>query len=309
MTLRSSALLATLLPSLLAAAQSQTVSLDGQWEYCRAKTRDMPAPDVAWSAIKIPSFLRQADGHAFVWFRRSFDAQRGFRGRHVFLRFGAVRFVSEVYLNGKKVGGHYGGWEPFEIDVTQHCRMGQPNALLVRAQDVTGVVDQEMDYAKRGRGIRFIRQAEKSIMAPVGSRFDHVDIWQPVELIARSDVYVEDVFVRTSLRKHEIEADITLRNLSDTARTVRLVSRVADGPTLAAAEAVAPANGSTTLTFKQPWAAPRLWGPEDPHLYRLVTTVAERGKQLDTRDTRFGFREFWTDGPYMLLNGARMNLS
>ena len=130
MRLKSIAFVATLVPSLFAAAQAQTVSLDGQWEYCRTKTRDMPAPDVEWSAIKIPSFLRQADDHPFVWFRRSFAAPREFQGRHVFLRFGAVRFVSEVRLNGKKVGGHYGGWEPFEIDVTEHCRISQPNARV-----------------------------------------------------------------------------------------------------------------------------------------------------------------------------------
>ncbi|NOZ22598.1 MAG: hypothetical protein GXP25_16085 [Planctomycetes bacterium] len=292
---------------IVGACKPEAVSLDGQWEHCRTQTGDMPDSKAVWKPVTIPSIMNQVKDYPYNWFRRSFDAPGEFKGKRVFLRFGAVRFVSEVYLNGKKVGGHYGGWEPFEIDITDTCRVGGTNDLLVRVQDVTGVIDQKMKYGKQGRGERFVSQAKDAIMAPVGSRFMHTDIWQPVSLIARNDVYVENVFVRTSVRKKEIQADITLRNLTDRDRTVRVSSAVKEANlTLGQSTATVPAKATFTVTFKKPWKTPRLWGPEDPYLYHLITTVAEGGNELDLADTRFGFREFWTDGIYLVLNGTRM---
>jgi beta-galactosidase/beta-glucuronidase len=87
----------------------------------------------------VPSLLNQRDGKPLLWYRRSFALPAEFKGRHVSVRFGGVRFVSEVCVNGRKVGGHYGGWEPFEVDVTDACRPDEPNTLLVRVRDVTGV--------------------------------------------------------------------------------------------------------------------------------------------------------------------------
>ncbi|MEW6357067.1 MAG: carbohydrate-binding domain-containing protein [Planctomycetota bacterium] len=290
------------------ACKPEAASLDGTWECCRTETGDMPDAKAKWEPVKVPSMMSQSGDCPYLWFRRSFDAPQEFKGRRVFLRFGGVRFVSEVHLNGKKVGGHYGGWEPFEIDVTDTCRLGGSNDLLVRVQDVTGVIDQKMEYRKLGRGERFISEANDAVMAPVGSRFMSLDIWQPVSLIARNDVYVENVFIQTSVRKNEIRANITLRNLTDRERIVRLASAVKEtGMVLDDTDAIIPAKETATLTFQQPWKNPRLWGPEDPYLYHLITKINDHGKELDLVSTRFGFREFWTDGIYMVLNGTRMN--
>ena len=63
-----------------------------------------------------------------------------------------------------------------------------------------------------------------------------------------------------------------------------------------------------------PWSNPILWTPNQPQLYSLATTLSEGGVELDSLDTRFGFREFWikesedhTQSWYM-LNGVRQNL-
>jgi hypothetical protein len=92
-----------------------------------------------------------------------------------------VKFVSQVYLNGTKVGGHHGGWEPFEAEINGVCRADRPNDLLVRVQDCTGVIDQPMDYGKRGHGVRFLSQAKDAVMAPVGSQYATMGIWEPVK--------------------------------------------------------------------------------------------------------------------------------
>lgn len=298
----------TLLAAALAATSFgvPTISLDGTWKLCRTDSAEQPGPDADWTTIEVPGLLNQLDFKPYLWYRRSVDIPAELAGRHLFLRFEAVRFVAEVYLNGRKVGGHYGGWEPFEIDVTAACRPGQANELVVRAQDVTGVIGQPMDYTKRDRSNRFIGQAKDSVMAPVGSQASRVGIWQSVALVARHDVYVDDVFVQTSMRRGQLSARVAVRNLSDRPRRVRLENAVAGGPALKATDVTIAPRASASVTVAEPWAKPRLWGPEDPHLYHLATSVCEAGRALDAVDTRFGFREFWTEGPDMLLNGTPM---
>lgn len=282
-------------------------SLDGSWTLCWSETGDRPAADAKWEAVTVPSFLSQREATPFVWYKRAFNVPEGFAGKQVFVRFGAVRFVSEVYVNGAKVGGHYGGWEPFEVEITRACKVGQPNELVVRVQDVTGVIDQDMKADKKKNVRRFIDQAEDSVMAPVGSQYSRIGIWEPVSLLARNDVYVEDVFVRTSVRRHELAADLTLKNLSDREQKVRVAAKVeGTDVTLGDEEVVVPAGGSKKLSAKCGWANPRLWGPEDPHLYHLCTQVTAGGKTLDAVKTRFGFREFWIDGETFVLNGTPM---
>ena len=284
-----------------------TASLDGEWEVCRTETGDAPAAGAEWEKVRVPSFLGYERGKPFVWYRRSFTVPAGWAGRHVFLKFQAVKFVTEVHVNGAKVGGHTGGWEPFELDITKVCRIGRPNGLLVRAQDVTGVIAQPMGKRELARGERFIAEARDSIMTPIGSQFSNFGIWEPVSLIARRDVYVEHVFVRTSVRTRQIEAEITLRNLSARPRRVHLAASVKEGIKVGEADVDVTAGRSAKLTLARAWPNPRLWGPEDPHLYVLSVQLAEGEAILDTSTTRFGFREFWTDGIYHVLNGTRIN--
>lgn len=300
------AILAALLSAwILWPGQVRAESLDGLWSLWRSETGQVPGPETAWVPVKVPSLVDQVQEKPFLWYKRSFTVPESFAGRRVFLHFGAVRFVSQVYVNGTPVGGHYGGWEPFEIEITSACQIGQPNELLVRVQDVRGVIEEDVDSGRKAG--RLVEKVHDAIMAPVGSQYYRVGIWEPVSLLARNEVYVEDVFVKTSVRRKEIEVDVTLKNLGAGERTVRLDVKVEGTKVALAADEVAvPARASLTVTRKRPWADPRLWSPEDPHLYQLVTQVTAGGQELDNVTTRFGFREFWVDGPELVLNGTPM---
>lgn len=292
---------------LVALARGETLSLNGPWMLHRSASADRPGADAAWANVEVPHLVEQSGSKPFLWYRRAVKIPAEWEGKHLFLRFEGVKFVSEAFVDGKKCGGHAGGFEPWEADVTGACRPGQEHELLLRAQDFTGLVDQAIDWTKIERGMRSVSLAKDSLMAPVGSQYSRFGIWQAVTLLARGDACVEDIFVRTSVRKHELAADVTLRNLGPEPRTVRLSVAVEGGPAIGAREVALPAGGSEVVTLKQPWADPRLWGPEDPHLYRLVTRIEGGGAEMDRVATRFGFREFWTDGPDLVLNGTPMN--
>jgi hypothetical protein len=297
------------------ALSAPETSLDGPWQLCRTATDARPGGDAEWTDITVPSFVSQARGKPFLWYRRSFRVpEASAKLPHLFLRFGGAKFVTTVFVNGREAGGHTGGFEPFEVEVTKLIRRKGKNDLLVRVQDVTGVIDQRMEYGKTPRGARFIDQAEGAILHPVGSQYRRVGLWQPVALIARPEVYIEDVWVRTSVREKQIEAGITVRNMGDQPRTVSLsVSAqphgVADAWTelsMDPATLAVPAGAAKTITLEKRWEKPTLWTPEKPHLYNLIVQINANGNALDASVTRFGFREFWIDGTKFVLNGTPM---
>jgi hypothetical protein len=151
-------------------------------------------------------------------------------------------------------------------------------------------------------------------MAPVGSQPNRVGLWQPVSLLARNDVYIEDVFVKPSVRRKELEAEVTLRNLGDRPQTAKLQARILNWPDhmgppvldLGRLEMTVPAGSAATHVLRPRWEQPRLWDPEHPVLYVLSVLLTEGGRAVEAASTRFGFREFWTEGPNLVLNGTRM---
>jgi len=301
------------------------VCLNGDWQLQPADNDlSFPPPD-AWDPvpIRIPSpwnvnAFSRGDGGDFhcypsypeswekllaAWHRRSFDVPQAMADKRVFLRFEAVQYWADVYVNGRKAGSHEGGFTPFEIDITDLVNIGAPNELIL------GVKSRHL-FTVNGR-------------TPYGwgSFWGEVisGIWQNVWLIARPQVYISDAFVATSVDKRQIKLQLSVTNSSPVPTRVRLNAHVfeADQP----APGSVPVKGFTrkhvslepgetkTVTIREPWASPRLWWPDDPHLYVLVTRLYphdENSDPLDMLRTRFGFREFTIgpDGRKFRLNGV-----
>ncbi len=302
---------------LVSLALCAEVSLDGEWQLCRTATGERPGDDAKWEPAKVPSFVEQAADMPFLWYRRTLRVPSDWKEPHIFLRFGGAKFVSTVFVNGQEAGGHFGGWEPFEVEITKHVRREGDNQLLVRVQDVTGVVAEPLALSPKRRGHRSIERARDSVMAPVGSQPNRIGLWQPVSLIARGDVYVQSVFVTPSVRRKELEVELTLRNLAAEPRTPKLLTRVLNWPDHVGAPVLDLGTLTTTLaasstrthTMRARWDNPRLWSLDSPALYVLSVLFVpstQGEKPGEAASIRFGFREFWTEGPHLVLNGTRM---
>ncbi len=267
----------------------------------RLQFRDVTVPIERWGGW-------QGKSHRML-FRRTFRASKPVPGRRLVLRFEAVAHFCRVFVNGRLVGEHLGGFEPFELDITDAARDGQ-NELWV---DVTDWV------AGLKRGTPIPDDPEKlprhCMLIPYGTR-PHTfrGIWQDVYLIERSEAFVSDAFVRTSVRKRSLALDATVHNASSTPRTVIVSCQVFSGdrPVFALPKRTAElaAGGSAKISWQRTWTNPRLWWPHDPHLYWLSITVrdAASGQVLDVHRVRFGFREFWIDGIDYRLNGRIFRL-
>ncbi|MFW6189921.1 MAG: glycoside hydrolase family 2 TIM barrel-domain containing protein [Planctomycetota bacterium] len=289
------------------AGGAETISLNGPW---RLQRNDRPSPESLadeWREESVPSVLYQQPDR-YSWYRRRFQVPGSWRGRHVFLRFGGVRFAPRIWVNGREAGGHWGGWEPFELDVTEMVRFGEPNVVTVRVSDARGVIKGEAPFRRHWD---IVQEVDRRVTAPVGFHPDWPAIWGDVELVARPDLYIRDVAVRTSVERGELTVRVAVSNLAEAGRAVSLEGSVLDGEHVALSlgpnEAQLAAGAASEVVLRRDWPDPRPWSPRDPHLYRLRLHLRGSEGERDSRTVRFGFREFRVDGTKLVLNGTPVN--
>jgi hypothetical protein len=296
-------------------ATRHEIRLNGSWD-CVSVTQSpdgVTAPTGPARKVAVPGYL---SGHDYVssWVGRSFDAPEAMRGHRLKLRFGGVKYDSRVHLNGKHVGGHFGGYEPFELDVTDAVRFGEKNLLAVECRDWTGVFTPgRVDFSKVS-GWDSIRGAPRDkILAPIGGLYGLYGIWDDVTLVSHPAVYIQDFFIKPSVRRGELVVHYTLANESAADAEVELSATVEDAGrsvlSVPKANVTIPAGKTATATLRQPWPNPHLWSHVDPHLYVLKSEIGNRKSEIrDEVATRFGFREFWCEGPDFYLNGSKIHL-
>ncbi len=297
-----------LVPAL--AGATERVSLNGTWEVQRSEAQTPDGLTGEFHEIAIPGVF-DAHDRRFAWCRRTFTVPEAWRGKHVFVHFDGVRYAPVVYVNGKEAGSYWGAWEPFEFDVTDLCKFGAENELMLRVSaDVQPYLDAGIGFKPDWGPVQQIRD---KVVVPMGFVFtSFAAIWDDVTLEARPDVYVDDVTVVTSVREKTITVKAAVRNLGKTAQDVLVGAQAMDGERIALgmggqATSVPPGR-TTTFTFMYPWPDPKLWQPDSPHLYDMDVRLYADDGLVDERLDRFGFREVWIDGDKIMLNGARVNL-
>jgi len=248
--------------------------------------------------------------HGVAWYWHSFKVDddvkpTGFAPERFLLRFGAVDYLGEVWLNGEYAGCYEGGETPFELDVTGSIRPDGDNLLAVRVLNpadtpIDGYVLKEVPHANRTNSTR------------AGSSTNMGGITYPVELRRVPEVYVTDLFARPDLHTGQIAATVTVRNYRDAAvrRSVTLSAAPDQAGEIIAGveqEVELPAGISEhelSLTVPQP----RPWDLEDPYLYRVTATVRHEGQPPHQHSVRCGFRELRVIDGYFYLNGRRIFL-
>jgi hypothetical protein len=126
-----------------------------------------------------------------------------------------------------------------------------------------------------------------------------------VFLTITGKTFIDDVFIRTSVRKMQVEADVACKNLFSDGVTVS--ARVRDGArTVLDLGSLPVGTSDLKTTFIQEWKNPQIWGPANPYLYFLEFELKDKaGRVLDRKFERFGFREFRIEGPDFVFNGQK----
>ena len=215
---------------------------------------------------------RQFPATSIGWYRRVFDLPASDLGRRIALEFDGVYRDSIVILNGHYLGRNFSGYAPFRYDITDEANYGAKNVLLVRVDATLGD----------------------------GWFYEGAGIYRHVWLTRTNPVHVPQwgTFVRSTARPGgpaAVRISTEVENESETAKNVRVVSKIVDpaGKTVATAAATPVSIPAwTRRNFDQTVevASPALWSVEDPQLYRLETAVETAGAAADSCTTPFGIR-------------------
>jgi len=263
-------------------------------------------------AAPVPGLIQDLSPnyHGVAWYWHTFRVEVGIRpfdlaAERLLLRFGAVDYLGEVWLNGQYAGCYEGGETPFEFDVTEAIRLDADNLLAVRVLNpadtpIDGYVLKEVPHSNRTNSTR------------AGSSTNMGGITYPVTLRRVPAVYVTDLFARPDLHTGRIAVTVTVCNSQDAAVPVTLTLSVAPdqaGEIIASVEqAVELPAGLSEHELTMQVAQPRPWDLEDPYLYRVTGEVAIEGSSAHQHSVRCGFRELRVVDGYFTLNGRRIFL-
>lgn len=277
------------------------IATDSKNEGREAKWFAAPREDA--KPTKVPWIIQDAfpGYHGVAWYWREFDALKNpHAGGRYLLRFWAVDYLAEVWLNGTRVGGHEGGESPFVLDVTEPIRAGGKNLLAVRVLNPT---NEPIDGVVLGE----TAHRNKVIPYRAGGSYNHGGIVDSVELLVVPAVRVEDVFARPDTATGKIRVQAQVRNAGQRETTTQLeltVAPAASGETLQRMildRKLPP--GDTLVEAELRVAEPRRWELNDPFLYRVTVRAGD-----DERSVRCGFREFTFENGAFRLNGRRLFL-
>ncbi|QAY70760.1 glycoside hydrolase family 2 protein [Xylanimonas protaetiae] len=239
------------------------------------------APESAASGIGNPDFL------SAVWYRRTVRVPQTWAGRDVLLHFGAVDHDATVWVDGREVARHRGGFTSFTADLTGLVRAGDEFTVVVRARDTRD------EPQARGKQATYFHNTECFYTRTTG-------IWQTVWMEAVAPAHVAALQVVPQV------ADSTFRvtaELSSRAAGLTLEAVLRDGAGDIVTASVPVLELAPSLRLEVPADRVRLWSPQDPHLYDLTVRLLDGGAVVDEVSSYAGLRSVTIDGNRLLLNG------
>ncbi len=250
-----------------------------EWGFFRDDKAQKPSDLVEYSfadspKLKVPGDWNTQDEQLFlyegnVWYRRLFEVDPDSDARY-FLYFGAANYEAMVFLNGRKLGQHTGGFTPFNFEVTGLLKEGR-NVLVVKVDDtrkpegVPNLITDWWNYGGITRSVRLLKTPE----AFIRDYFVQLDPDHPGQLLVRAEIEGKDSAggVRLEIPELGLEEELEVD---------------ADGR----AEASLPVENVT------------YWTPEQPHLYEVALAAGE-----DRIGDQIGLRTIEVRGQDILLNG------
>lgn len=283
----------------------KTTSLNGTWQYIvdpyetgfldyRFKERRAGDPEAYWNtdipknkserkehgyavknSLKVPGDWNSQDAkflyyEGTVWYKRNFDYQKSNAGNKLFIYFGAVNYKADVYLNGKKLGSHKGGFTPFNFAIADSVLKAKDNFLVVKVDN---------------------KRYADEIPTLNTDWWNYGGITREVTLIEVPNTFIQNYSVQ--LKKSA--------NGDAIAGWIKLSGAVAEKVTLEIPELkinqpIDVANGEAS--FNIPANGIQYWTTEKPKLYRVILHTP-----ADRTEDRIGFRTIEAKGSQLLLNG------
>ena len=207
------------------------------------------------------------------WYHREISVPASWKGKRVFLKFGAVDWEAKVWVGSKFVGEHAGGYTPFQFDVTHAVTFGGRDTLTVRAFDVTDPstpTGKQTGWYTRSSGI-----------------------WQTVYLEAVGRSYIRQIRITPDIDGEAAIFDLVVYNDKGQEHfDLTVASTDSQFRPVRSKPLLSPGDNTVVIRVKIP--EPKLWSPDNPFLYSVKVALSD-GRQLeDEVETYFGMRSVST---------------
>ena len=232
--------------------------LNGEWDFCTSKNSVIPG--FFGEKIKVPfapqSLLsgihREIPEDNYLFYKKKFSLPENFNRGRVILHFGAADQYAKVWLNGKIIGRHQGGYEHFSFDITDNLK--EENILVVRVKDEMSTLILPYGKQSANRGGMWY--------TPVSG------IWQTVWIESVPEKYITSVDIRTG----KDFAEFSIEGISEGTVSIKTSKKIIKESFT---------DGKAVINIK----SPKLWSPKNPYLYECEITAGE-----DKIETYFALR-------------------
>jgi len=278
-----------------------SIVFNADWRFTLGKAEGAEAvdfDDAAWERIGLPHsfsmpyFRAPAFYTGDGWYRKTFVMPQIPSDRRLSLEFEGAFQDTKVFVNGIELAHHRGGYTGFPVDITTAVRPGR-NVIAVRVNN----------------------EWQPTLAPRAGEHVFSGGIYRDVWLTTSNAVHVPWNGTRVTTPElsdasGKVAVDTEVRNSGSSTTEVVVSSSVVDNrgrkvATLADQQVVV--EPGATLVVKQlsaPLKNPKLWSPETPVLYKVLTSLKVAGRERDRFETSFGFRWFeWTADRGFFLNG------
>lgn len=207
-----------------------------------------------------------------VWYRRNIDIPEEWEGKRILLHIDACDYETTVYVNGKKLGTHKGGYTPFEFDITDVLREENNYVTVYALDDV--------------RSERQVAGKQSLALRSVGCRYTRTTgIWQTVWLEAVEEAYIKSYRTYPNISEPSLSLEVLTSKNSIGAKLE--VKAFYQGKLMGEAQSDV-SSLSTTLVI--PLSEKHLWECGCGRLYDLEFSLTKNGR-TDTMQGYFGLRE------------------
>jgi len=289
------------------------ISLNDQWKFSKdQKAGQAPSSNLNWKNLSIPHTWNAKDvmddepGYyrGTGWYKRRLKLDANVKNKEIFLDFNGVNQEAEVYVNGKLAGSHIGGYTKFVVPVSRFLNY-QDDEIQVK---VTNRFNE--DIAPLTADFTFFGGIYRNV---------NLLITEPVHFSKNDHGNSSGVYLTTPDVSKEI-GSVKLRSLIENASAKGVKIQVHTDLTDADGLVIATSSGTLTIpanqrsTFVQDIKNiknPKLWSPENPYLYRVITQIIDVKTKtvLDQVSNPLGFRWFKFDAEQgFFLNGKSLKL-
>lgn len=224
------------------------------------------------------------------WYKKKFTLPKDSGGKKIFIEFEGVYRNSDVWINGHFLGHHKSGYASFFYELTDYLNVEKENVIAVR-------VDAREKEGWWYEGCGIYRHVWLLIVDKL-----HIGQWGTF-------VYTPEVNKSYAIVKVETE----IKNENDKPVNCTLITEILDKENRIVGNSVArkniPQYSGFKLVSEIKLKAPRLWSPEDPFLYKVVSVVKNGNRKVDTYETPLGLRTFcFHENKGFFLNGENIKL-